>query len=123
MPEEAHDIRAIGRNALELFNHHLALCGQGPVTAVDADYFLLFADGAPVARAGIEKIGATFWEVSDVRVARPWRRRGFGRAISAHVLNRIVAADHVATCRTTPNNVGMNAMIESLGFAPLYERN
>ncbi len=122
VPEEGHNIRPIGRDALDLFNHHLALCGQKPMSAMDADYFLLFEDGAPVARAGIEKIGETLWEVSDVRVARPWRHRGFGRAISAHVLNRIIAAGHIATCRTMPDNAGMNAIIGSLGFRPLYER-
>lgn len=122
VPEEARNIRAIGRDALDLFNHHLALCGQKPMSTMDADYFLLFEDGAPVARAGIEKIGASLWEVSDVRVARPWRHRGFGRAICAHALNRIIAAGHIATCRTMPNNADMNSIIKSLGFRPLYER-
>jgi aminoglycoside 6'-N-acetyltransferase len=122
VPEEARNIRAIGRDALELYNHHMALCGQKPVAAMDTDCFLLFEDGAPVARAGIEKIGEMLWEVSDVRVARPWRHRGFGRAICAHVLNRIIASGHIATCRTMPDNAGMNAIITSLGFQPLYER-
>ncbi len=120
-PEDARDIRAVGRNELDLFNHHLALCGQGPAAEIDADYFFLLADGEPVARAGIEKIGAMLWELSDVRVARPWRGNGYGRAVSAHVLNRILAAGRIATCRTMPDNAGMNAILKCLGFAPLYE--
>ncbi len=119
--EDQWDIRLAAQDDLALFNRHLALCEQGPLAQGLPDYFLLFADGEPVARTCIEKIGSTLWELSDVRVAKPWREKGYGRAICAHVLNRILAAGHIATCRTMPYNAGMNAILKNLGFAPLYE--
>lgn len=88
--------------------------------ASGTEYFLLFADGEPVARACVELIGGAFREVGDVRVAKAWRKKGYGTAVSAHVLNAILAPGQIATCRTMPDNAGMNEIIAHLSFQRLY---
>ena len=71
----------------------------------------------------VERYSFEFWEASSVRVFPGFRRRGFGTAITAFLTDRIVGSGKTATCRTLPENAGMNRIIEKCGYKKLYSDN
>ena len=87
----------------------------------DADYYQLFVNGVPVASGCIEKYSFEFWEAADIRTVKEYRNRGFGFQITAFLTNLIVSSGKTATCRTLPENTGMNRVIEKCGYEKLYE--
>ena len=87
----------------------------------DAEYFLLYLDGVPAARGCIERYSFEFWEAADIRTEKKFRNRGCGYQITAYLTNLIVKAGKTATCRTLPENIGMNRVIQKCGYAKLYE--
>lgn len=87
----------------------------------DADYYQLFHDGVPVATGCIEKYSFEFWEAADIRTVKEYRNRGFGFQMTAFLTNLIAASGKTATCRTLPENISMNRVIEKCGYRKLYE--
>ncbi|MGN1346582.1 MAG: GNAT family N-acetyltransferase [Eubacteriales bacterium] len=88
---------------------------------LDAEYYQLFCDGVPAATGCIEKYSFEFWEAADIRTTKEYRNRGFGFQMTAYLTNRIVASGKTATCRTRPENAGMNRVIQKCGYRKLYE--
>ena len=89
----------------------------------DGEYFMLYDQGVPAAMGSIERYSFEFWEASSVRAMPGFRRRGFGQAITAFLTDRIVSSGKTATCRTRPDNEGMNRIIEKCGYHKLYSDN
>ncbi len=87
----------------------------------DANYYQLFHNGIPVAAGCIEKYSFEFWEAADIRTVKEYRNRGFGFRMTAFLTNLIVNSGKTATCRTLPENAGMNRVIEKCGYEKLYE--
>ena len=122
-------IRWMKREEWRLFNEHLLLRGQKPLSLVvwnkvydeGTIYCLLFDEKLPVARACVEKYSESMWEVADVRVARNYRNRGFAYAVSVYVLNYILENTKIPTIRTEENNDAMQRVIEKIGFCPCHE--
>lgn len=110
-----------------VFCAHLALCGQRALDESDwkemyaegTAYCGLFVNGEMAARAAVEKYSLNAWEVADVRTAAPHRARGYAFAVSAFVLEYILAHGKTATIRTEEDNVKMQRVIEKLGFSVL----
>lgn len=118
------NIRWLSRNDLEIFNHHLLICGQKTIAKDVWDqiyddgtiYCLLFFERMPVARACVEKYSEEMWEIADVRVAKYWRNKGFAFKVCLFVLNYILKYNRTATIRTEEDNYSMQRVIEKLGF-------
>jgi len=87
----------------------------------DADYYQLFHNGLPVATGCIEKYSYEFWEAADIRTVKEYRGRGFGFQMTAFLTNLIVNSGKTATCRTLPENIGMNRVIAKCGYERLYD--
>ena len=117
-------IRWLKREELNLFNEHLLLCGQKPLSQdiwnrvydEGTIYCLLFDEMMPVARACVEKYSEKMWEVADVRVVRNFRNRGFAYAISIYVMNYILENAKIPTIRTEEDNLAMQRVIAKMGF-------
>lgn len=69
-----------------------------------------------VGRACVEKYSQNAWEVADVRVAKPYRNRGYACRLCYFVLSYILSAGKTATIRTEEDNFAMQRVIEKLGF-------
>ena len=87
----------------------------------DGEYFGLYADGVMAAFGSIERYSYEFWECASIRVDPSFRRHGYGLALTAWITNRIVGQGKTATCRTLPENAGMNRIIRACGYKRLYE--
>lgn len=87
----------------------------------DGEYFGLFAEGVMAAFGSIERYSHEFWECASIRVYPAFRGRGFGTALTARITNRIVGQGKTATCRTLPENEGMNRIIRVCGYRRLYD--
>jgi len=97
-------------------------CDIRPVDfGFDADYYQLFHNGIPVAAGCIEKYSFEFWETADIRTVKEYRNRGFGFQLTAFLTNLIVRSGKTATCRTLPENIGMNRVIDKCGYKPMYD--
>ena len=126
--DSGHTILPLTVNDLDIFNQHLALCGQSGLTddewkevyADGTEYFVLLIDGLPIARACIERYSPTAWETADVRVAKQYRNRGIGLAITRHVTNIIRKSGRTATIRTEQDNLPMRSIIEKSGFEQIF---
>ena len=125
----AFPIRWLEPEERTLFNGHLRLCRQKSlsrkqwdgIVQADTRYCGLFIDGKMVARAGIEKLTDRYWEISDVRVAKEYRNRGYATAISGFVADEILKNGRVPTVRTRQDNDAMRKVIQKLGFQPFSE--
>lgn len=123
------DIRWLNENELSVFNRHLECCGQKPISdelwakiyTEGTVYCLLWCDGLPVARACVEPYSSDKWEVSDVRVAKEYRNRGFAYRVSLFVRNHILKQNKIPTIRTEQDNVAMQRVIQKLGFEPMRD--
>ena len=89
----------------------------------DGEYFMLFSEGVPAAMGSIERYSFEFWEAASIRVFPGFRRKGFGRAITAFLTDMIISAGKTATCRTLPDNAAMNRVIRRCGYNELYTDN
>ena len=122
-----HTILPLTVDDIDIFNNHLALCGQSELSedewkeiyADGTEYFVLLTEGIPTARACIERYSPTAWETADVRVAKQYRNRGLGLAITCHVTNIIRKSGRTATIRTEHDNLPMISIIERSGFEPI----
>lgn len=118
------DVRWLSRNDLEIFNHHLLICGQktlardvwNQIYDDGTIYCMLFLDEMPVARACVEKYSETMWEIADVRVAKDRRNKGCAFKVCSFVLNYILEQDRTVTIRTEEDNYYMQRVIKKLGF-------
>jgi predicted GNAT family acetyltransferase len=81
---------------------------------------MLYSQGAPAAMGSIERYSFEFWEAASIRVYPGFRRKGFGRAMTAFLTDKIVSSGKTATCRTLPENAGMNRIIAECGYQRLY---
>ena len=86
----------------------------------DGEYFMLYDQGVPAAMGSIERYSYEFWEAASIRTFPGFRRRGFGTAITAFLTDRIISSRKTATCRTLPENDGMNRIIAGCGYKRLY---
>ena len=87
----------------------------------EGEYFQMYVDDIPVARGCIERYSYEFWEAADIRTSPEFRCLGYGHAITVFLTNQIVSCGKTATCRTLPENNGMNRIIERCGYKKLYE--
>lgn len=118
------DIRWLSADEYSIFSTHLALCGQKPLPeSVWAEiyeegtiYCGLFVEERMVGRACVEKYSQNAWEVADVRVAKPYRNRGYAYRLGHFVLSYILSQGKTATIRTEGDNFAMQKVIEKLGF-------
>ena len=119
-------IRWLGPDERRLFNAHLRLCDQNTLSIkkwngimkTGIRYCGLFVDNQMVARACIEKLTDRYWEISDVRVAKDHRNRGYATAICGFVANEIIKSGRIPTIRTEKTNNSMLKVIEKLHFHP-----
>ncbi len=124
-------VRRLGPKELTLINRHLRLCQQQPmarkqwrkIIQADIGYYGLFVDDTMVARACVEKLTDRYWEISDVRVAREYRNRGYATAICAFLTNIILSSGRIPTIRTENDNAAMRKVIQKLRFRPFLEDN
>jgi len=127
--QDCAKIRWLKREELSLFNEHLLLCGQKPLSQdiwnsvydEGTIYCLLFEDELPAARACVEKYSESMWEVADVRVVRDYRNQGLAYAICTFVLDYILDNEKTPTIRTEEENCVMRRVIEKIGFCPCHE--
>lgn len=124
-------VRRLGPEKRALFNRHLRLCKQQPmarkqwrkIIRSDIGYYGLFVDDTMVARACVEKLTDRYWEISDVRVAREYRNRGYATAICSFVTNEILESGRIPTIRTENDNAAMRKVIQKLHFRLFSEDN
>lgn len=126
LPEKSSppNIRWLTIQDYEIFNQHLALCGQKPLSQdvwkeIDAEgtvYCGLFLNNHMIARAAVEKYSPGRWEVADVRVVKSHRCQGYAFEVCAFVLRSILNAGKTATIRTEEDNLAMQRVIARLGF-------
>lgn len=117
-------IKWLDEKEFNVFNAHLELCGQAVINNAlwneiydeGTIYAGLFVDSKMVARACVEKYSDIYWEVGDVRVAIPYRSRGYAHEICIFVLNYILSQQKVPTMRTEEKNIKMQNVIKDLGF-------
>ena len=122
-------IRWLEPDERSLFNAHLRLCGQNTLSIqkwngimkTGVRYCGLFVDNQMVARACIEKLTDRYWEISDVRVAKEYRDRGYATAICSFVANEILSSNRIPTIRTEKDNTAMLKVIQKLKFQPFVE--
>ncbi len=86
----------------------------------DGEYFALFENGSLAAFGSVETYSFEFREAASVRVLPEFRGKGYGRAITAFLTNRITGEGKTATCRTLPENGPMNRIIRDCGYKRLY---
>lgn len=118
------DIRWLSADEYTVFRMHLGLCGQKPlpesswakIIEEGTVYCGLFAEDMMVGRACVEKYSPNAWEVADVRVAKPYRNRGYACRLCHFVLSYILSQGKAATIRTEEDNLAMRRVIEKLGF-------
>lgn len=84
-------------------------------------YYQLYVDGIPAARGCIEHYSFEFREAADIRTEKEFCGRGYGTLITAYLTDRIVSSGKTATCRTLPENIAMNRVIEECGYQKLYK--
>ncbi|MBR6427126.1 MAG: N-acetyltransferase [Clostridia bacterium] len=119
-------IRWLGPDERRLFNAHLRLCSQNTLSIqkwngimkTGVRYCGLFIDNKMVARACIEILTDRYWEISDVRVAKDHRNRGYATTICGFVANEIIKSGRIPTIRTEKTNNAMLKVIEKLHFHP-----
>ena len=122
-------IRWLGSDERRLFNAHLRLCGQNTLSIqkwngimkTGVRYCGLFVDNKMAARVCIEKLTNRYWEISDVRVAKEYRDRGYATAICSFVANEILSSNRIPTIRTEKDNTAMLKVIQKLKFQPFVE--
>ena len=85
-------------------------------------YCGLFVDNKMIARACIEKLTDRYWEISDVRVAKDHRNRGYATTICGFVANEIIKSGRIPTIRTVKTNTSMLKVIEKLHFHPFNNK-
>ena len=90
-------------------------------TEFAGEYYQLFCDDVAVARGCIEKYSYEFWEAADIKTYNDHRKHGFGYKITAYLTNLIIESGKTATCRTLPENAGMNRIIQKCGYSRLYD--
>lgn len=120
-------VRWLKEDELDAFNLHLQRCGQKACSAEQWNamvhdgtmYCGYFVDGQMIARAAVEKLSEEVWEVSDVRVAREFRNRGYAKQVCLNVLKYILENGKTATIRTEEDNMAMQRVIHALGFRPM----
>lgn len=118
------EIRWLAETDCALYNSHLALCGQRPLSEelwreIYADgtrYCGLFIGEQMTSRACIEKLSEELWEISDVRTAQDYRGRGQAYAVCDFVLRHILAEGKTPSIRTEEHNIAMQKVIAKLGF-------
>lgn len=123
-PFTVSDIRWLSVDEYTVFRMHLGLCGQKPLpesmwTDIYEEgtvYCGLFVEDMMVGRACVEKYSPNAWEVADVRVAKPYRNRGYACRLSYFILSYILSQGKDATIRTEEDNLAMQRVIEKLGF-------
>lgn len=121
---EASSIRWLSVDEYPLFSAHLELCGQKPLPRSDWDdaynegtvYCGFFIEDEMAVRACVEKYSQNAWELSDVRVAKPYRNQGHAHELCCFVLSYILSQGRTATIRTEEDNFAMQRVIEKLGF-------
>ena len=109
-----------------MFNAHLRFCSQNTLSIkkwngimkTGVRYCGLFIDNKMVARACIEILTDRYWEISDVRVAKDHRNRGYATTICGFVANEIIKSGRIPTIRTEKTNNAMLKVIEKLHFHP-----
>lgn len=119
-------IRWLEAEDIDIFNQHLAACGQKPIAeklwkeiySEGTMYCGKFIGNLMVARACVEKYSDEYWEVADVRTAREYRNCGCAAEVCTFVLNYILSQNKNATIRTEEDNVPMQRVITHLGFVP-----
>ncbi len=119
-------IRWLRPDERRLFNAHLRLCSQNTLSIqkwneimkTGVRYCALFVDNKMIARACIEKLTNRYWEISDVRVAKEYRDRGYATTICGFVANEIIKSGRIPTIRTEKTNNAMLKVIEKLHFHP-----
>ncbi len=84
-------------------------------------YFGVYVGDERVAYGCIERYSYEFREAADIHVAKAYRGRGYGYAMTAYLTNWILAEGRTAMCRTLPGNAAMNRVIEKCGYRPMYE--
>lgn len=121
---DGSNIRWLSAEEYPVFNAHLELCGQKPLSKSDWDeicdegtvYCGFFVEGKMAGRACVEKYSQSAWEVADVRVAKPYRNQGYASELCRFVLWYILSQKKIATIRTEEDNSAMQRVIEKLGF-------
>lgn len=124
MVPENLNIRWLAADEHSIFREHLELCGQKPFPeaawneAYDMGiiYCGFFVDGKMAGRACVEKYSQSAWEVADVRVAKPYRNRGYAYQLCCFVLAYILSQGKTATIRTEEDNIAMQKVIQKIGF-------
>ena len=119
-------IRLLRPDERRMFNAHLRLCSQNTLSIkkwngimkTGVRYCGLFIDNKMVARACIEILTDRYWEISDVRVAKDHRNRGYATTICGFVANEIIKSGRIPTIRTEKTNNSMLMVIEKLHFHP-----
>lgn len=125
--EYASHIRWLTINDFNLFNRHLAICNQKIMTIDTWNemfkegtmYFLLYVKDSPIGRGGVEKYSDNAWEAADIRVAKDYRNRGYGKEILYFLSEYILKHVKTATCRTEEDNFPMKRVIASMGYTKL----
>lgn len=125
---ENSSIHWLDADDFDVFNRHLADCGQRSVNSAlwsqiqesGTIYCGLFIGSNMVARACVEKYSDTKWEVADVRTVKAFRNRGFAFQTCNFILQYILAHEKTATIRTEEDNWAMQHVIAKLGFTQVF---
>ena len=85
-------------------------------------HFFWMLDGQPVAMAAMGRQMRGCGSIAPVYTLPEWRGRGFGGAITAHVVDQIFAAGRPTACLyIDANNPASNRCYAKLGFEPVCD--
>jgi ribosomal protein S18 acetylase RimI-like enzyme len=85
-------------------------------------HFLWIVEGQPVAMAALGRQMRGCGSIAPVYTLPEWRGRGFGGAITAHVVDQIFAAGRQTACLyIDANNPASNRCYAKLGFEPVCD--
>lgn len=129
--KQTHEIRKLGVNDRKLFNKNMRICSSGikklfPDRISESKWnawcnggiynFLLFENGNPVARCGIDSSRGDVWEVACLCTAPKCRSKGLAKELAAYVTRQVIEQSKKPIIITSAHNTAMLKVIDSIGF-------
>lgn len=79
-------------------------------------YCVVVENGEIVSWAGEKRLSDEVGEVVEVETVPPWRRKGYGKAVTSFATSHILEVCRLAMCKTRDDNLAMIRTAESIGY-------